>query len=157
MKNSKFLAKQKADIFDLSFPNYFSNLFGNTNDLFSFWKWITVSTLDQESTFPKINVIEDETQYKVEIAISGYKKEEISLCLKNNALCVGGKKFTKDTKEESNYIMNEISEESFEREIPFSIKINLDGISSTLKDGILTCFIKKNNERDKCCRKIKID
>jgi HSP20 family protein len=112
------------------------------------WYKSTIFENMQSSTsFPKVNVSENDSDYIVEIAIAGFDKEDINLELKNNCLYINaGKK--EDNKEENKYILREISSRSFNRIIKFPENIKEDVIEATYEKGVIKITLVKNIEKD---------
>jgi molecular chaperone IbpA len=84
--------------------------------------------------FPPVNVIQkDENNFVVELAVAGYKKEEIDVTLEKTHLTISGKKSEKD---ERNYLVKGIAGRSFTRK--FVVLDTIEVKEATLTDGILS-------------------
>lgn len=84
--------------------------------------------------FPPVNVIQkDENNFVVELAVAGYKKEEIDVTLEKTHLTISGKKSEKD---ERNYLVKGIAGRSFTR--TFVVLDTIEVKEATLTDGILS-------------------
>jgi len=98
---------------------------------------------------PKLNIVDESTHYRMEIAIPGFEKEELKLSIDNDILTVYGSKESKSEDENSSYIVKEINNERFSRSFKIQPNtLNVDMIDSTLKNGILYINIPKNKEKD---------
>jgi len=105
------------------------------------------------NTFPKVNVIDLGENYRLEIALAGFSKDDIKLELKDNCLFIFAEKQTSDKCECSdsccncgcggNYLMREISKRNFRRAIRFPEKVDVANITSEFEDGIITCTLAK--------------
>ena len=93
------------------------------------------------SNLGSTNVQENENEYKVEIQVPGFKKEDITLEVENNYLTISGK--VENKKESDNYKLKEFNRETFYRSFTLPDNIDSDNINAECKDGILTLSIKK--------------
>jgi len=95
-----------------------------------------------QSSFPKINVLETDTTYGVEIAIAGFTKDDINLELKDNVLIISAEKKIEKTENEK-YLRREISSRAFHRAVKFPKKIDTKSIKADYKDGIVNVELDK--------------
>jgi HSP20 family protein len=119
----------------------------------------TFTDLQPKCSFPKINIVETDTAYEVEIAIAGFGKEDISLELKDNCLLIKADKKEEVSEKDGNkkYLMREISSRSFRRAVNFPKDILKSDISCSHKDGVVKCVLKKETENNSESVEIKID
>lgn len=135
-----------------------SNLptFGRFNDLFKdLWDMVdtfardtrmSMSVFDEiqpRGSFPKVNVIDNEDSYDVEIAVAGFDKEDINLELQDNTLFIKADKERCNENDCRNYLRREIASRSFRRVIRFPAEINTNEISAKYENGIISCKIGK--------------
>jgi len=113
--------------------------------------------MQPKSAFPKINVAETDEAYEVEVALAGFDKDDISLELKDNCLCVKADKQQEVVEEEKKYLMKEISSRSFRRALNLPQKVLTDEIECSHKDGVITCVLKKEGQVEPKDNTIKID
>lgn len=126
--------------------NRFDDMFKEFDSLFGDWDldMKLFTDMQPKTAFPKINVIETETSYEVEVALAGFDKEDIEIELKENCLCVKADKKEEDSEQDKKYLMKEISSRSFRRALNFPIKLVTDDIECNHKDGIIKCVLKKD-------------
>lgn len=115
--------------------------------LWSFWDGDVRAFADMQtkSVFPKVNVVETDTAYEVDVALAGFDKEDISMELKENCLCIKADK-KEDTVEEDadkKYLMKEISSRSFRRVLNFPKKVLTDNIECSFEGGVAKCILRK--------------
>jgi molecular chaperone IbpA len=92
------------------------------------------------ASFPPYNIIKiDNLSYIIELAVAGFKKEELSITMSNSVLTVAGTKTAKNTKSE--YLYKGISDRSFNR--PFTVADTMLVTSAEYADGILTITLVK--------------
>ena len=118
------------------------------------------SEIQPKTKFPKINVSETDSEYEVEIAISGFDKKNLSLEFRDSCLFIKASKSEDGVDEETKkYLRREISSKSFRRVIRFPSKINSAKIDSKYDDdrGLVICTLPKKTECDNEVVKINID
>jgi HSP20 family protein len=103
---------------------------------------------------PKVDVIENETSYEVQVAVPGLNKEDFKIEINENYLTVSGeRKFTNEsqpggkTGKEKNFHSIETNYGSFSRS--FTLPDNADGskISAKYNNGILELVIPKDEKK----------
>lgn len=91
-------------------------------------------------SFPTVNVKESDLYYDFELAVPGFKREDISIKVKGDKLIVKGKREVDVEPEDEDslgYIRNEHRVESFERIYELDALADNENIEAELKDGIL--------------------
>ena len=109
------------------------------------------------SNYPPYNIHKvNETDYKIEIALAGYSKEDIELELKENTLTVRNKAKEKVINEESNEVIHKgIATRQFERSFTISEDIKVKNVA--LKNGLLKIDLKRIVPEEKKSRFIEIN
>lgn len=108
---------------------------------------------NNNTAFPPVNVVRvDDSNYLIEVAVAGYKEDEIDLVSEKNTLRINGKKADKDERE---YISKGIAGRSFSREFVLADTVVVRGAS--LVDGILTVELENVIPEEKKPRKIAIN
>ena len=101
--------------------------------------------------YPPHNVVKvDEGEYLIELAVSGFKKDEIEIEQKERTLSITGKHEKRDRE----YVHQGISTKQFKRQFRLSEYVEVNGASR--KDGILSVNLKVVLPEEKRPRKIKI-
>ena len=91
-------------------------------------------------TYPPYNLTHDENGYKMELAVAGFKMEELEIYLTNDRiLMVRGSK-TED-QNSRNWIHRGIAARDFERQ--FTLAEHIKVISSKLEDGLLIIELER--------------
>ena len=86
--------------------------------------------------YPPFDLIKlGDNQYRIELAIAGFKADEIDITAHQNVLIVTGKKRDETDQEGSDYIYRGIANRSFERRFALADHIQVRG--ADLKDGLL--------------------
>jgi molecular chaperone IbpA len=100
------------------------------------------STLGQgQENYPPFDLIKlGDNDYRIELAVAGFKPDEIDITAQQNVLLVSGRK--KEEAEEGNdYIYRGIATRSFERRFALADHIQVRG--ADLKDGLLAIELKR--------------
>lgn len=103
------------------------------------------------ATAPAINVIENENDYKVEVAAPGMTKEDFNVHLgEDNELVITMEK-KNETKDENNkkYLRREFSYSKFEQAFVLPEDVEKDKISANVTDGVLTIELPKRTPEEK--------
>jgi HSP20 family protein len=99
------------------------------------------------SFVPRVDVVENEKAFEIQVAVPGLKKEDIKLDLNDNLLTISGeRKFTKE-RNENNFHSFETQYGTFSRS--FSLPDNVDGskISAQYVNGILEITVPKDEKK----------
>lgn len=83
--------------------------------------------------YPPYNVIRTELGFQIDLAVAGFKKENIKVYHDNNALVVEGRKADNS---EVNYLVHSLATRQFKRS--FALGPQLKVTTVTLEDGILS-------------------
>lgn len=132
----------------IGFPALFNDFFDND--------WM----IKANATAPSVNVLEDDKEYKIEIAAPGMDKEDFNIRLENNDELVVRmeKKNEKEQKDGKKYLRREFSYTHFEQSFTLADDIDRDHISADVNNGVLNICLPKltENEKAKVCRAIEI-
>ena len=115
-------------------PEIFNDFFAND--------WMTRTN----ATAPAINVIEDEKDYKVEVAAPGMNTEDFKVNVTDDnylVLTMEKKNESKDEDKKRKYLRREFSYHKFEQSLALPEDVNKDEIKASINDGILTIDIPK--------------
>jgi len=91
----------------------------------------------QENGWPPYNIqTTGENAYRIEIAVAGFKPEELTLEVKENLLTVTGRKTANDDAGERTYLHRGLAERDFERRFQLADYVVVK--SADLADGLLS-------------------
>jgi HSP20 family protein len=96
---------------------------------------------------PKVDVLENEQAFEIQLAVPGLNKEDFNIELKENYLTVSGERKFTNEKKDKNFHTIETSYGSFKRS--FSLPENVDGskINARYDKGILELSIPKDEKK----------
>ena len=91
----------------------------------------------QQENYPPFDLIKKgENDYCIELAVAGFKPDEIDITAQQNVLVVSGRKAEEGEQKGSDYIYRGIANRSFERRFALADHIQVRG--ADLKDGLLS-------------------
>lgn len=128
---------------------YFNNVF---DSLFSeaLNKNLTINKV------PGVNILETETDYKIELAAPGLTKEDFQINLKKDTLSVWAEKKTTEVEETKDYTRREFDYYSFARSFVLPESVDGDKITAEYTNGILNITIGKKDESKSATKEIKV-
>ena len=98
------------------------------------------ATADAASGYPPYNIERtDENAYRVEIAVAGFRPEELNIEVKENLLTVTGRKVAND--EPRRFLHRGLAERNFERK--FQLADYVVVTEAALADGLLSIALKR--------------
>ena len=137
-----------------SFPSLLDKFFeGNLMD------WNSRNFAGLNSSLPAVNVLENENEFKIDVAAPGMEKKDFKLNYDNGRLTISSEK--KDEKEEKNgdvVTRREFSYQSFQRSftVPETV-VDAEKIAAKYDNGILHVILPKREEvKPKPAKEIKI-
>ena len=96
---------------------------------------------------PRVDIIENEKNFEVLVAVPGMNKEDFSIDINENYLTVSGeRKFTKERKENA-FRSIETQYGSFSRSFSLPDNININSIEAEYKNGILEIVLPKDEKK----------
>ncbi|HEY8003281.1 MAG TPA: Hsp20 family protein, partial [Phenylobacterium sp.] len=98
------------------------------------------ASADSTAGYPPYNIERtDENAYRVEIAVAGFRPEELNIEVKENLLTVSGRKAAND--ESRHFLHRGLAERNFERK--FQLADYVVVTEANLADGLLSIALKR--------------
>ena len=89
-----------------------------------------------QENYPPFDLVKlGDNDYRIELAVAGFKPEEIDITAQQNVLIVSGRKSEESEQKGSDYIYRGIANRSFERRFALADHIQVKG--ADMKDGML--------------------
>lgn len=100
------------------------------------------------STVPAVNIKETETEFKIELASPGLKREDFKIEIDENVLSISSerKKELEEKSENGKYTRKEFSFSSFKRSFTLPETVNEEDIKANYQDGVLHLTLPKREE-----------
>ncbi len=111
------------------------------------------SSLGQNGeNYPPLDLIKiDENRFRIEIAVAGFRREEIDIAAQQNVLVIRGER---SEERGTDYVHRGIANRSFERQFALADHIQVRG--ADLKDGMLSLDLVREIPEAMKARKIEI-
>ena len=103
-------------------------------------------TENWNTSAPAVNIKDNETEFELELAVPGAKKEDFKVEVDNDVLTISSEVKTESEESKDNYTRKEFSFSSFKR--AFTLPETVDGskIDAKYEDGILRLVLPKREE-----------
>ena len=106
---------------------------------------------------PAANVSEDQSGFKIELALPGFEKEEISMKLEKNQLLITAGREKKESDKENRYSWNEFGKTGkYRRAFILPETINVEAINAAYRNGVLHIELPANEVQPNVNREITI-
>jgi HSP20 family protein len=111
---------------------------------------------DLPYSFPRVNIIETANGYRLHLLAPGYSKEDLKLNVENDTLTISAEKKNAVLGEHERYTRHEFAQGNLKRSFRLGEHADLEGISASHVDGVLTITIPKKAENKPAAREIPI-
>jgi molecular chaperone IbpA len=108
-----------------------------------------------QENYPPFDLIkEGDNEYRIQLAVAGFKPDEIDITAQQNVLIVSGRKAEEAEEKGTDFIYRGIANRSFERRFALADHIQVNG--ADLKDGLLSIALVREIPEAMKPRKINI-
>ena len=110
------------------------------------------------ATAPAINVLENETEYTVELAAPGLRKEDFDISINNDGdLVIKMEKKNEVKDEKAHYLRREFVYSKYEQTLILPDDVDKDKVGARMSDGVLNITLPKLNKSvQKVARQIEV-
>jgi HSP20 family protein len=115
------------------FPSLVNDFINNNWDSF----------FENNSAVPAVNIAESKDNFKIEVAAPGLEKTDFKIDVDNDVLYISSEKESKKDSKDEKYVCREFSYSSFKRAFTLPEDIDVEKISASHKDGVLTVVVPK--------------
>ena len=106
-----------------------------------------VRTSSISSTTPAVNIIEQDTQFLIELAAPGNKKEDFEIEIEDGILSISSSSNKEDnTSEKETFTRHEFSYNSFRRSFTIPESVDVSTIEANYNEGVLLIKLLKLEE-----------
>jgi HSP20 family protein len=105
---------------------------------------------------PAANIIDNEKDFTIELAVPGMKKDEFNIKLDNDVLTISVERKEEEVNEERNFTRREFRYDSFSRSFSMPDIVDQDKIKADYKNGVLSVKLPKSEDVKVKGREIKI-
>lgn len=125
-------------------PTAYSPVF---NDYFNgMYKELNKTAGHEGYSIPAVNVAENNTGFRLELAVPGLTKEDLKINLEKLVLTISSDKKTENLETHEKYTRKEFSFKSFKRSFHLPEQIEPENIEAKYENGILYIFVPKKDE-----------
>jgi HSP20 family protein len=136
------LAKRKVNGENALFPSFRNTFFPNRyfgSGLFDFDNELW----NRNISIPPANITESDKDYKLELSVPGFKKEDFNIDIDQGTLIISSERKEESNKEEKNYSRKEFSYSSFSRTFQLPENTDENNINAKYDNGVLQLTIPK--------------
>ena len=108
-----------------------------------------MSNFNTGITLPAVNVLDNDNEYVVEMAVPGLKKDDFEINLDNQMLSISAELETTSEESKQNYTRREFGYSSFKRTFSLPETVETDNIKAKYEDGLLKVLLPKRDEAKK--------
>ena len=101
---------------------------------------------ERSHTTPAVNVIEENNEYRIDVAAPGLGKKDFKIDLADNLLTISSEKKVEMDESKNKFMRREFSYDTFKRSFQLPKSVEQDKIAATHKEGILTIHLPKKEE-----------
>ncbi|MEO8068953.1 MAG: Hsp20/alpha crystallin family protein [Flavobacteriales bacterium] len=126
------LIKRRSDFFDtdpLDFPH---RVFGS--DLFV------------DRTFPLVNIRDFDKEFKVDVALPGYKRDDLKVAIADGVLSISSEQKEETKKNKDRWHRREFRYHSFERSLRLPGNADANSVKASFNHGVLSLSIAKKSD-----------
>jgi HSP20 family protein len=105
---------------------------------------------------PMANIIENEKDFSIELAVPGMSKDDFNINLEDDILSISTEQKEMNEENKMNYTRREFRYDSFSRSFSLPESVNQDKIKADYNNGVLTITLPKSEETKIKGREIKI-
>lgn len=138
----------------LSKTRPFFSLMPTFDDLFEPWSdWFQDGAAGKQLSLPRVNILEDDKNYSLEVAAPGLHKKDFRIDINNNVLTVSAQREESKEDKDKQYTRREYSYSSFSRSFTLPEEVEQSKVEATYDGGILKIALPKNARVAKESRK----
>lgn len=139
--------KDKPTQFESQFNSLFDTLSRNfTVGLDDVFKSLSTINLGANLAYPPCNIAKvGDNQWIIEMALAGFKKEDLSIELVDNVISIKGTAKTQETNNDSVYVYKGIASRSFSRSWVLQENTKVGNVS--FENGLLSIHLEKDNPK----------
>ncbi|MBP7408770.1 MAG: Hsp20/alpha crystallin family protein [Flavobacteriales bacterium] len=97
----------------------------------------------RNANLPAVNIKENDASFDVELAVPGYKKEDLKVAVEGDLLTISSEKKNESEEDKNGYTRREFNYRSFQRSFQLPQNVDGDNVKATFMDGVLKLSIPK--------------
>jgi HSP20 family protein len=105
-------------------------------------------------TVPAVNIKELDSQFEIELAVPGMKKDDFEIEVEDGVLSISSTQEEEQVNEKGKFTRREFSYSSFRRSFSLPDSVDSTNIDATYKEGVLLVLLPKHKEAQPQPRKL---
>lgn len=97
----------------------------------------------RNASLPAVNIKDNTKSFDIELAVPGYKKEELKVNVEGDLLTISSEKQKESEEEKNGYTRREFTYRSFQRAFQLPENVDADHVNANFVDGVLKLSIPK--------------
>ena len=126
-------------------PGVFKTLSDNAFDHLFLNEEVNPDFTEFHSGRPRTNIIEEDDQFRIELALPGYSREQISMKYHEDILTISAN-VEESAREGMKYLTREFGLKNFSKRFTIPQTIDADKINAEFSNGILSITVPKKEE-----------
>jgi HSP20 family protein len=98
---------------------------------------------DWATNVPSVNIVENEKDFKIELAAPGLEKKDFKIAMENGMLMISAEKKEEKKEEKENYMRREFSFNKFSRSFRLPENCLTEKIDAKYENGVLRLLLPK--------------
>ncbi|MFZ4622224.1 MAG: Hsp20/alpha crystallin family protein [Bacteroidota bacterium] len=104
----------------------------------------STGTFERRNRFTGVTVKDTGEQVHVTVELPGVSKQDVSVNVNNGVLTISGERKQPEKQENEQWLRNEISYGKFERSITLPYSVDVEKVSASQENGILSIILPKH-------------
>lgn len=97
----------------------------------------------RNANLPAVNIKDNAKSFDLELAVPGYKKDELKVNVEDGVLTISSEKQKESEEDKNGYTRREFSYRSFQRSFQLPENVDGDNVKANFVDGVLKLSIPK--------------
>ena len=93
---------------------------------------------------PAVNVVENDSNYEIEVAAPGFEKDDFRVMVENGILNIAAETSKEEEEKKKNYTRKEFSKRSFSKSFTLPENVKNEEVRAKYKDGVLMLQLEKS-------------
>ncbi|AKA34155.1 Hsp20/alpha crystallin family protein [Flagellimonas lutaonensis] len=106
------------------------------------------SNVARQNWVPAVNVVENDTDFEIQVAAPGMQKDQFDVSVENGVLTITGNVTEEEEQKEKKFTRKEFAAKSFTRLFTLPENIDDEGIAAKYQNGILLLTLKKKEKEE---------
>ena len=98
------------------------------------------------SASPAVNVMEEDNEYRIEVAVPGLSKKDFQISLEDDVLTLSSEQKESKKEDDRRYVRREFNYHSFKRSFQLPDTVDQENIKAGFDSGILNVVLPKKEE-----------